>query len=533
MSQYISKIKVYVYEVVYDIKNNKQQKKYSFKKIKKREEEEDKSITPKNRLEESSNKQQEYIFSMNTITNNLNDSTKRNNSLNELFSKNNLSKLYNTIYLGHPTRIDIDQFKKPSNNPNIYDFSTFYKLIQECIIKYTNYYTTLNPSIPSNNLKFNSEIIYRIKTKPEEKIIVIGDIHGSFHSFFRIFIRLYFEGIITNEYKISDNYRIVFLGDVIDRGNFSIEVMYIIFKLINNNNNSTNLKVILLRGNHEEKETFTEYGFEKEIKHKFRTSKEGVFYGRYSFLYNYANPTKIIELISEFYKIIPSAIILHHCTTAYWLCHGGFPIKKVYLPHYSYLPDISKIPEVEEYIKINNNYNSQIRWNDFISSSQSTCSKRDQCTYSLFQIGTQCLKNFLEIRNIDFIIRGHNDNESNAMLLAKYKKNSQKKFFHINTVESSKKIDSLFPEETIEYSKIENRKTKKEIATIYPNKFSKNKFVSSNTTNTTNISHTSHISLNKKSSDTEIELFPVLTISNNSDNGRSLHPDSYIIITSE
>lgn len=521
----ISTIKVYVYEVVYDLKNKHvdhegyqvEKKKYFYKKIKKIEIEKEnkfKSITPKTEMTNPSNKSFNYIFSMNTITNN---ESNKNKSLNDFFSKNNLLKLYKTIYLGHSTRINIDNFIKPNiTGKNIYGIS-FLPLITRSTYLYKKYYDTLKNNtlemkkhsnfINKKDLKSNSEIIYRIRADNSEKIIVIGDIHGSFHSFFRIFIRLHVEGIITNEYKVNKDYRIIFLGDVIDRGNFSIEVMYIIFKLIINNNTDNNLKVILLRGNHEEYVTYERYGFETEIAYKFREVKDK---NKNKKKYNYTRPEIIIDLINEFYKIIPSAIILHHCNTTYWLCHGGFPRK---LNGINDFPDSNKIIASNENIKINIiDKISQIRWNDFISSKKSELSNRDTFGGNLFRIGTDCLENFLDKANIDFIIRGHNDNESNAMLLARYK-NSDENFFHINERKSIK--TSFSPPEAVKYSDLEegSKKTKEEIATIYPNTFSKN-----NSTNSFN---------------TAVQLFPVLTISNNSDNDRFLHPDSYIIITPE
>ena len=121
----------------------------------------------------------------------------------------------------------------------------------------------------------------------------------------------------------------------------------------------------------------------------------------------------------------------------------------------------------------------------------------------MYVIGIDDLLSFLELNNIDFIIRGHRDNISNAMLL---------KSEHVSvSVSDSDFILNKFPIledfKAIKYSKITDSKTDNEICTIYPKQINKTYI---------------------HSKDSNIRLYPVLTISNNSDNGRYLYADSYI-----
>lgn len=72
-------------------------------------------------------------------------------------------------------------------------------------------------------------------------MIIIGDIHGQYFDFLKVLSQL--GNSIIND-RIKDY--ILFLGDYVDRGANSIEVMTIIMALkVNNPKN-----VILLRGNH-------------------------------------------------------------------------------------------------------------------------------------------------------------------------------------------------------------------------------------------------------------------------------------------
>lgn len=81
-------------------------------------------------------------------------------------------------------------------------------------------------------------------------VIVAGDIHGSLHDLLRI----------INFNNVNHN-KIVFLGDFVDRGNFSLECITLLFAL----------KVLfpknyyLIRGNHEFDSICSQYGFKEEI----------------------------------------------------------------------------------------------------------------------------------------------------------------------------------------------------------------------------------------------------------------------------
>ena len=87
---------------------------------------------------------------------------------------------------------------------------------------------------------------------------MFGDFHGSFHTFFRLMLRLELSGILTN-YELKEGYKMVFCGDILDRGNYALEIVTFILQLIINNPGN----VIYNRGNHEDQFTYSRYGFSK------------------------------------------------------------------------------------------------------------------------------------------------------------------------------------------------------------------------------------------------------------------------------
>ncbi len=153
--------------------------------------------------------------------------------------------------------------------------------------------------------------IFNLNFSTNDKIICFGDFHGSFHTFIRNLFRLHLLGVLDlsdGQYKINDGYRLIFLGDIVDRGNYGLDILYILSQFIIQNNTENNLKIIINRGNHEQEETYGIYGFKKEYQLKL-------------------NQNKTTDLLfNKFFSFLPSAIILNHGNTRYWMCHGGIPI---------------------------------------------------------------------------------------------------------------------------------------------------------------------------------------------------------------
>jgi diadenosine tetraphosphatase ApaH/serine/threonine PP2A family protein phosphatase len=80
-------------------------------------------------------------------------------------------------------------------------------------------------------------------------VVIVGDIHGSFHDLVRIF------------HVCGLHRTFLFLGDYVDRGEFSLECILLLFALMLHHPG----QIHLLRGNHETREIATTYGFKTEI----------------------------------------------------------------------------------------------------------------------------------------------------------------------------------------------------------------------------------------------------------------------------
>ncbi|EAX98428.1 Ser/Thr protein phosphatase, putative [Trichomonas vaginalis G3] len=117
--------------------------------------------------------------------------------------------------------------------------------------------SVLIPRLPMNELlQLNSEVIHRLSNKRAVEYIsgpvaMIGDIHGNLRELIRAFI---VNGMLPKT-------KYVFLGDYVDRNEFSVEVITLLFSLYC----LYPEHIVLLRGNHECRSTNANYGFKQQV----------------------------------------------------------------------------------------------------------------------------------------------------------------------------------------------------------------------------------------------------------------------------
>lgn len=188
---------------------------------------------------------------------------------------------------------------------------------------------------------------------------IIGDIHGNVDDLIRIFEK--------QGYPQSSKY--LFMGDYVDRGSFSVEVLLILYSL----------KVLFpdhihfLRGNHESESICSSYGFKAECSRKYTQ--------------------KLYYRFNESFLFLPFAAIVNK---KYFCVHGGIS------PHTTSLTKISKIkrpidsdrsPEISGFV-----------WSDPNRKARGF-QKSDRGVGFLFN--DQKLNQFLERNNLELMIRSH------------------------------------------------------------------------------------------------------------------------------
>lgn len=101
---------------------------------------------------------------------------------------------------------------------------------------------------------------------PDDAVaVVMGDLHGDVRSLIRTLDELNQRGILDGFKFRESKYHLLFLGDFTDRGAYGVEVLYTLFRLRAANPD----RVHLARGNHEDFNIASRYGFLAELRDKY------------------------------------------------------------------------------------------------------------------------------------------------------------------------------------------------------------------------------------------------------------------------
>lgn len=180
-------------------------------------------------------------------------------------------------------------------------FSVFDYTIDECsniITKTTSIHT--DQRIKGSFSKIGRTFGHYVNFSIPEYLVVVGDIHGDFFTLKKILERIDFTNFLKNESNL-----LIFLGDYIDRGEYSLEVLLAICNLKNSYPNN----VFMLRGNHESYNhfPFSSYDFYSRLDNKFGKMADS-FYD--------CNVLPFFESLSLICEINGFSI----------LTHGGLPV---------------------------------------------------------------------------------------------------------------------------------------------------------------------------------------------------------------
>lgn len=241
----------------------------------------------------------------------------------------------------------------------------------------------ISPNVPKTHA-----MIDFINPDSNDKFIIMGDLHGSFATFIRHLHRFKKLGIIDENCKLLNNYKLIFLGDIVDRGIYGYEIMMLLYCLLIINPND----IYINQGNHEECETNNRYGLSQQMFVQFNSYE------------NFEKINSVTELQS-------SAIILKNpLNNKYiYMAHGGLPVELLRLS--SKLDNIN----LDKRIYVDSIIGENIRWNDFTTKFLTVPNTIRGIGYF---IGTND-QNKAKEKGISLIIRGHNDGMYNTKLIRK------------------------------------------------------------------------------------------------------------------
>ena len=136
------------------------------------------------------------------------------------------------------------------------------KELTEKIKATTTTITSINDTLSKEEMIETYTMVQSIAPSSKEQYIIVGDLHGSLHTFVRLLYRWRILGYMDEKGQMKKGLNLIFLGDVSDRGVWGYELYYTIFYLFLINQDATNTgRVYLTRGNHEEFDQNSNDGF--------------------------------------------------------------------------------------------------------------------------------------------------------------------------------------------------------------------------------------------------------------------------------
>ena len=105
------------------------------------------------------------------------------------------------------------------------------------------------------------------------RVVIFGDFHGDALSLFNALDTLRAQNILHDNFRLAPNINMVFLGDLVDRGNYNVETLYVAWRLKAANPD----RVFLLRGNHETQRISGGFGLLGELQKRFPTHAQTIF----------------------------------------------------------------------------------------------------------------------------------------------------------------------------------------------------------------------------------------------------------------
>jgi hypothetical protein len=343
------------------------------------------------------------------------------------------------------------------------------------------------------------------------KVVILGDIHGSMHTLLRHMFRFAVLNILdlaTLKLKKS-YYKIIFIGDAIDRGIGCLEVLILILLLLKNNPN----QVFYNRGNHESDTVKQELISDIST----RVNDPNLLF---PWLWN---------MFPDFFNSFSCAVILkteyknankHHYT---WIAHASFQPSAL-KQHFS----INQL-EQDAYIALKEPP-LEIFWSDFDDTESET--RGGMRTYS-----SKDLSNFLNLNHLNFVIRGHQDFSSNSYLFGSQYVIPSSEFrtfemempgFPLNFVHTPVCIKGQNDNDVVLFHSSKNQRVNGPIASVVADK---EQFNFEDEVFSARVLSKDGTSLQDKQTN-PMRVFPCLVLSTNTDVDRPLVCDSFAILRS-
>ena len=243
----------------------------------------------------------------------------------------------------------------------------------------------------------------------DSKTAVIGDIHSGFHSLLQFIFDLNLKGFFEEGTLIlKKNSHIIFLGDLVDRGPYSLEILFLVFHLKQLNFDQVHIN----NGNHKDFPTYSRCSFTNEIEYQFGIKMED---------------GKDYPFLNNLLKFLPSALYMTFNQKTYHLSHG------VVNPFYAGADENgffgNKDSRLKEFLDsdhlfdfVNFEKSDNYRWSDCcqINHDHARMLSPTRGSEKLFTFDYKFINDYLEFHGLTAIIRGHQDHTNLGLIRADF-----------------------------------------------------------------------------------------------------------------
>ncbi len=249
-----------------------------------------------------------------------------------LFLVYTLDCLESSKALSEPNDMTVDEWyqKAKGRNPEaklqqeaIVSFGAFEKILEKYINlqkRFLSLYSWVGQRLPVEDRDLKNDFVSEIAMPFAVKVLIRdtgkayfwGDLHGDIAAFVVALKKLKEDGVINDNFEIiQPNTYFFFLGDMVDRGAYQVDLLSLIL-IVNQKNMG---KVFLIRGNHEDLRINKDWGFTDELEKLYQKDhpKEKLNSRTYYF-------------ISFLYNLMPDVAFVGCNGNYLQCCHGGIEI---------------------------------------------------------------------------------------------------------------------------------------------------------------------------------------------------------------
>lgn len=169
-----------------------------------------------------------------------------------------------------------------------------------------------------NEHKELTKDIITLPIKTGQKVVIFGDLHGTLHSLVRDLQELKNQGILDDNLMVQEGYHIIFLGNLVNRSPYSLEVLTTVITLMDKNPE----RVIYLAGKDESNKYWENFTMRRALQNSAQTAADPE-----------DGQVPLETVINSFFKTLPRMVKITHADVkeedAIYCVHNAITVEEL------------------------------------------------------------------------------------------------------------------------------------------------------------------------------------------------------------